>query len=160
MKQIGKNIFEDERFRNNLISSDATALVVVCKTEDDVLLEESAVLIKSLDSLIATYDFDDNYILGTAYFQKEMVSMQKREVAISSIVSGLLVSFIMFLLFRRPWGIFISLVSIALGLLLFLGALSALGRPLNAMSALYPVLMIIVGTSDVIHIHDKIYYRT
>lgn len=81
--------------------------------------------------------------------------MQKREIIVSASVSILLVLLIMFLIFRRFWSIFISLISIGLGMLLFMGLLGAWGRDLNAMSALYPVLMIIVGTSDVIHIMSK-----
>jgi predicted RND superfamily exporter protein len=46
-------------------------------------------------------------------------------------------------------------VSIGLGMLYFLGFMGWSGRELNALSALYPVLMIIVGTSDVIHIMSK-----
>ncbi len=81
--------------------------------------------------------------------------MRQREIIVSAVVSGILVSLIMYLLFRRTWGIVVSLFSIGLGLLLFMGFLGATGRELNAIAALYPVLMIIVGTSDVIHIMSK-----
>lgn len=148
-------ILEDDRFKGNLISEDATSLVVAIKTQDSVYLEESEILMTSLEKLVQTYNFENHYILGPAYFQKEMVAMQKREVLFSALISAFLVSLVMFWIFRKPWGIFISLISIGLGLLFFLAALSALGRPLNAMAALYPVLMIIVGTSDVIHIMSK-----
>ncbi|MEM1319174.1 MAG: MMPL family transporter [Bacteroidota bacterium] len=148
-------ILQDSRFVNTLIDEKATALVVALKTADTVALEESTELILALDALVQSYAFEDYHYLGPAYFQKEMVAMQKREITVSALVSGLLVSLIMFWIFRRPWGITISLVSIALGLLLFLGLLGVWGRPLNAMAALYPVLMIIVGTSDVIHIMSK-----
>lgn len=148
-------LLADPRFAGNLIAKDGKSLVVALKTIDQMGLEESAELISALHQLIADYNFDDSHILGPAYFQKEMVDMQKREITFSAIVSALLVSLVMFGLFRRPWGIFISLISIGLGLLLFMGLLSLVGRELNAMSALYPVLMIIVGTSDVIHITSK-----
>ncbi len=150
-----EKILGDDRFKGNLITDDATALVVALKTQDSVLFKKSNTLITALDSLALTYNFEDYHVLGPAYFQKEMVDMQKREVAVSAIVSGILVALVMFWIFRKPWGIFISLVSIGLGLLLFLGTLSVLGRSLNAMAALYPVLMIIVGTSDVVHIMTK-----
>ncbi|MEL6357917.1 MAG: MMPL family transporter, partial [Bacteroidota bacterium] len=84
-----------------------------------------------------------------------MVDMQIREVTVSALISGVLVSIVMFFLFRRPLGILVALVSIGLGLLLFMGLLGLAGRELNAIAALYPVLMIIVGTSDVIHIMSK-----
>ena len=71
------------------------------------------------------------------------------------ISSVLLVSLIMVIIYRKPIGIAVSLGSIALGLLLFTGYLGAAGIELNAVSALFPVIMLIVGSSDVIHIFSK-----
>ncbi len=150
-----ERILADTRFVNTLIDENANSLVVAMKTDTSVLIKESEELIAALTEMVDGYEFDRYHILGPAYFQKEMVEMQKREVAVSAIISGLLVSLVMFWIFRKPWGIAIALFSIALGLLLFLGGLGIAGRPLNAMSALYPVIMIIVGTSDVIHIMTK-----
>ncbi|MGB3799510.1 MAG: MMPL family transporter [Lewinella sp.] len=148
-------IMADERFVGNLINERGTALVTVLKTPSLITLDQSQSLMRGLDSLMAQYDIPDYHYLGPAYFQTELVAMSIREVAVSAIVSGLLVTLVMFLLFRRPLGIAVALVSIALGLLLFMGTLGILGRELNAIAALYPVLMIIVGTSDVIHIMSK-----
>ena len=148
-------IMADERFVGNLINREGTALVTVLKTPSLIGLDQSRSLMRGLDSLVAQYDFPEYHYLGPAYFQTELVAMQIREVVVSAVVSGLLVTLVMFLLFRRPLGITVALVSIALGLLLFMGTLGLLGRELNAIAALYPVLMIIVGTSDVIHIMSK-----
>ena len=108
-----------------------------------------------MKKLIASYDFDNHYTLGRAYFQKEMVDMQRREITVTTCLASILVILIMFWIFRRPAGILIAGVSIGLGMLYFLGFMGWSGRELNALSALYPVLMIIVGTSDVIHIMSK-----
>lgn len=148
-------LLRDERFVNNLISADAKTLVVFLKTVNSIDLEKARTLMTELNNLVAKYSFEEYHYLGRAYFQTELVAMQKREITVSAGVAGILVSLIMFWIFRRTWGIVIALVSIGLGMLLFLGLLGALGRPLNAMAALYPVLMIIVGTSDVIHIMSK-----
>jgi len=148
-------IMADKRFVNNLITSDETTLVIALKTKGALDIKESGELLTATRDLLGKYSFDNYYLLGSPYFQKEMVDMQKRELIVTSIISGILVTFIMFLIFRRFWGIVIALVSIALGLLLFFGFIGVTGRPLNAMAALYPLLMIIVGTSDVIHIMSK-----
>lgn len=150
-----KRILEDERFVYNLISKDATTLVVFMKTVANIELDQARELMAALDEMVGSYGFEEHHYLGRAYFQQELVDMQKREITVSAIISGILVSLIMFFIFRRPIGIAIALVSIALGMLLFMGLLGATGRELNAMAALYPVLMIIVGTSDVIHIMSK-----
>ncbi|PHI20436.1 hypothetical protein CEQ90_08220 [Lewinellaceae bacterium SD302] len=154
-EQDRERLMQDERFVGNLINEDATALVIAIKTPSLINLDQSRELMTGLEGLAADYDFHDVHYLGPAYFQQEMVDMQIREVTVSALVSGLLVALIMFLIFRRPLGIIVALVSIGLGLLLFMGLLGIAGRELNAIAALYPVLMIIVGTSDVIHIMSK-----
>lgn len=150
-----KRILGDERFVYNLISEDATTLVVFLKTVNSIQLGQARELMAALDELIGRYDFEEFHYLGRPYFQKELVDMQKREIAVSAIISGILVTIVMFFIFRRPWGVVLALFSIGLSMLLFMGFLGATGRELNAMAALYPVLMIIVGTSDVIHIMSK-----
>jgi len=150
-----KRILNDERFVHNLITEDARTLVVFIKTIESIQLGKARELMGAMDELIQQYNFEEYHYLGRPYFQRELVQMQRREITISAIVSGILVTLVMFFIFRRPWGIALALVSIGLGMLLFMGFLGATGRELNAMAALYPVLMIIVGTSDVIHIMSK-----
>lgn len=150
-----EKILADDRLVNNLIDKNATVMVVACKTLENIDINQSGQLMASIDSLVQAYGFENVYKLGRPYFQKELVEFQKREIIISFFVSILLVTIIMVLLYRKPIGIIIALGSIALGLLLFMGILGAWGRPLNALSALYPVLMLIVGSSDVIHIFSK-----
>lgn len=148
-------VLKDERFVRNLISEDATSIVLFLKTKDKLTLEESEVLMHSMDSLIKPFNFESYHYLGRANFQKELVYMEKREVAVSTLIAAILVGIIMALIFRRVWSVVIALGSIGLAMLLFLGILGAWGRELSAMAALYPVLMVIIGTSDVIHMMSK-----
>jgi predicted RND superfamily exporter protein len=150
-----KVLLEDERFVGNLISEDAKSVVIFVKTGDQMLQANAENLMDSVRLLANSFDFDAVHYLGRANFQKELVSMQKREIIVSAAISNVLVIIILFFIFRTFWGTVISMGSVVLGLLLFMGTLGALGRELNAMAALYPVLMVIVGTSDVIHILSK-----
>jgi uncharacterized protein len=148
-------ILADERFVYNFITPDARTLTIFVKLVNSIALEQSQEFMRELDALMAGYDFEEHHYLGRPYFQKELVAMQKREIIVSAVVSILLVSVLLWILLRRFWGVVVSLVSIGLGMLLFAGLLGAWGRELNALSALYPLLMIIVGTSDVVHILSK-----
>lgn len=150
-----ERLLKDERFVHNLISDDGTTLVVFMKIINSIQLEDATELMTAMEDLLGQYDFEETHFLGRPYFQKQMVYMQKREIFVSTLISGALVTLILFLIFRRFWGITVALFSIVLGMLLFLGFLGGAGRQLNVMAALYPVLMIIVGTSDVIHIMSK-----
>jgi uncharacterized protein len=148
-------ILNDERFLYNLITPDARTLTVTLKMINSISLEESREFMTALNQLISEYSFESYHFLGRPYFQQELVAMQKREIIVSAIVSAILVTILLWLLLRRFWGVFVSLISIGLGMLLFVGLLGAWGRELNALAALYPLLMIIVGTSDVVHILSK-----
>lgn len=150
-----ERILQDERFVYNLISRDATALSVFIKTEEKMMLDESRRLMEATDSLLQTYSFENHHYLGRPYFTAELVAMQQREILVSGMFSVLLVGLVMFYIFRRLRGIVIALTSVGLGMLIFMGILGLTGRELSVMSALYPVLMVIVGTSDVIHIMSK-----
>ncbi len=148
-------VLQDRRFVNNLISADATAMTVVLKTVSPSDLAQAKELMKSLNTLVDQYGFEEVHVLGRAYFQEEMVKMETREVLVSTILAALLCIAVLFFIFRRWWSVFISMTGIGLALLFFMGILSALGRELNALSALYPILMCIVGVADTIHITTK-----
>lgn len=155
LKRDSLKLVDDERIVYNLINKKATSTVVLVKTEDGIQIDESKVIMNGVDSLIARYNFDGYHVLGRAYFQTELSELQFREILISTIISGILISIVMILIFSKWRSIIIALTSIGLALLIFMGTLSLLGRQLSLMAALYPILMLIVGTSDVIHIMTK-----
>ena len=148
-------VMSDPRFVNNLISGDGTALNVLLKTVNQSSLEQAQALMDSLDHLLRRYDFESARVLGRARFQRDLVWMQKREIAVSTVISALFASIALFFFFRRGLTVLIAMTGIGLALLLFMGLLSALGRELNALSGLYPVLICIVGVADVIHLLTK-----
>lgn len=150
-----ENILSDKRFVNNFIASDGQSLAITARTIEAIGLEESKEMMTAIKTLRDRYNFQETHLLGRAYFQDELVEMQKNEITTSTMISGVLIIFILMLIFRKPIGVAIALTSIGLGLLYFMGILGILGRELNIMAALYPVLMLIVGTSDVIHIMSK-----
>jgi uncharacterized protein len=148
-------VLQDRRFVNNLISEDGTALAVVMKTIDRSTLPQAEEMMDSLHILMKNYQFEDFHIMGRAQFQKEIVWMEKREILVSTIIAAFLATGILFFIFRRWWTVFLAMAGIGMALLFFLGFLSLLGRELNALAALYPVLMCIVGVADTIHITSK-----
>lgn len=150
-----KRILADDRFVNTLIDEKAKSMVVFLKLVNSINLDQATELMDALEPQLNAYNFEAYHMLGRPYFQTELVDMQKREIIFSAIVSGILVTLVMLLIFRRVWGIGIAIASIGMGILLFLGFMGFTGREFSAMAALYPVLMIIVGTSDVIHIMSK-----
>ena len=148
-------IKEDSLFVNVLIDEERKSLVVALQTEDNLDYKQSEVLLSDIRSSLKEHNLSDYHILGRAFFYEAIVEMQKSEVLTTTIVASILVFIILLLVYRSMPVVLISVVSIALSLLLFMGLLAGLGKELNAMAAFYPVLMLIVGTSDVIHLTDS-----
>ncbi|AEE50944.1 efflux RND transporter permease subunit [Haliscomenobacter hydrossis] len=148
-------LLQDERFVRNLISKDGKTLVIFLKTIESIELKQARELMAGVEALVGKYKFSNVHYLGRPYFQQEMVRLQQREIVVATIVSAILVSLVMYLVFRRFWGTVVAVVSLALGLLLFVGFLGGFVRELNTLSALYPVLVLIIGTSDIVHIMSK-----
>lgn len=148
-------IFADKRLVNNLINEDGTALTISLKIIDNIGLDDSKKLVKSLDSIFTLTNIEEKHYLGRAYFQTELVDFQTNEIRRSTIISGILITLFLYFLYRRPIAVGITLTTVGVGLVIFMGVLGFFGYDLNALSALFPVLMLIVGSSDVIHIYTK-----
>lgn len=154
-KEDRQNILNDPRYLYNLVNEDATSLVALVKHRDTLDHAESLELMNEVSELNNRYSFDAIHMLGRADLQVELVRMQKQEVMLTAGLSIILVAIILFILFRRIPGIIVSMVSISMALIIFMGLMALLGKEFNLLSALYPVLILIVGTSDVIHIKSK-----
>jgi predicted RND superfamily exporter protein len=155
LAQAAERLPKDPRFSGRLISEAGTDIIVFVKTTDNLTIEQARELRAKLDPVLESYAPQPYHTLGRAYITTELVDMQIWEVGKSSVIAAALIAVVMFFLFRKRVGIFISLTSILVTLFLFFGYLAWTGRSLSVMSALFPIIMIIVGTSDVIHIMSK-----
>lgn len=148
-------IATDERVYRSLVSHDHRALVVSMKTEERLQQFEADSLQKELSTLIATAGFKKTHLAGVATTQSVFVSQIKQELVMYILLSILIVTIVLFFLFRSFWGIAIPLASVIVALALFLGYLRLTGQAFDIMSTMFPTLMLIFGMSDVIHLQSK-----
>jgi len=149
-----KKIQEDDLFINTFIDENATSLVLALETEEGIDYKKSSELLSAVRNRLDKAGFKKYHILGRAFFYEALIDMQRRELIVTTIASSLLIFLILFLVYRRVVVIALSLASIFLALLIFMGILSLFGIELTVLAAFYPILLFIVGTSDVIHIMD------
>ena len=129
-------------------------MVIALETEDGLDYNQCEELLTTVRNSLDNAGFKNYHLLGRAFFYEALIDMQKRELIVTTIASSVLIFLILFLVYRRIIVIVLSLASIFLALLIFMGILSLLGIELTVLAAFYPILLLIVGTSDVIHIMD------
>ncbi|WP_291865176.1 MMPL family transporter [Maribacter sp.] len=150
-----KKIKQDSLFTNTFIDTKGTSLVVAIETEDNLDYNNCLLFLEEVRAALNKHQLNEYHLLGRAYFYEAFVAMQKRELLVTSALSALLVLFVLFFVYRKIAVVALAFSSIIMALLLFLGLLSILGKELNTLSSFYPILLLIVGSADVIHIMDS-----
>lgn len=148
-------IQQDSLFTNTFIDTKGTSLVVAIETEDNLDYDNCLLFLEEVRASLDKHGLKEYHLLGRAYFYESFVAMQKRELLVTSALSALLVLFVLFIVYRKIAVVALAFSSIVMALLLFLGLLSILGKELNTLSSFYPILLLIVGSADVIHIMDS-----
>lgn len=149
-------IMSDPRWPGNLISYDGRMLVVHLATAPKRGQEEEDWFNTAIWDLLEEHGWAERaHVIGYPVFHQVMVKSQTSEFGLYTFLAALVMLLCMALLFRRFWGTLIAFFSVILGLVFFFGLLGWLGRPIDLMATLFPVLIVIVGTSDVVHIMTK-----
>lgn len=145
----------DERMRNTLVSVDEQALVVSMTTTGQLSQAEANTLNFQIDSLIRQYAFHKTHIAGVITTQAIFVQKIQEELLLYIALSILIVTIVLFFLYKSVWGIVIPLASVVVSLAFFLGYMEVSGQAFDVISTMFPTLMLIFGMSDVIHLQSK-----
>lgn len=145
----------DDRLYKSLVSEDHRAAVVVLRTREALTQLEAVELNDSLTKLVNSYSFKNTHIAGVANTQSIFVDKIKKEMMLYISLSILITAIILFILHRTFWGIVIPLSAVLVSLLIFLAYLYLSGQSLDIMSSMYPLLIMIFGMSDLIHLQSK-----
>jgi len=148
-------VMQDERLNGTFISTDGNWLAVILKTKNHINHNELNSINAATQQLIKKFEFDQHHLAGKIYTVSTITKMIERELVFYTIISIVLVLIMLTIIFRRFWSIFTAFVSVVIGLVIFMGLLAWWGRPMDILSALFPILMLMVGMSDVIHIMTK-----
>ena len=145
-----EKIVKDPLALERVISTDAKTLIITLKYAPGLTQMESAELNETIKNTVDQVGMEAHYA-ARINIQTEFIKTQIWEVMAYTVVSGLIVLLALWWMFRRAWTVVLSLATVLLAFVFFLGLLGALGVKLDVLSALFPILLLIVGLSDVIH---------
>lgn len=158
------NSFDDDSARiaanetvfRQFVSEKHDALSVSIKTTHQLSQTETEALQKHLDSLALAFNLHESvHYGGVITTQSVFVQKIKSELLLFISLSVILVTIVLWMLYRTFWGVVIPLITVVLALLIFLGFLGITRQDFNIMSTMFPTLMLIFGMSDIIHLQSK-----
>jgi predicted RND superfamily exporter protein len=141
----------------NVFSPDARAVTLVLETSPNLEKPPGDSLLTELRAGLARYGLPEArvHFAGRLIAQSVFVERLQWEVVIFMSISLVLVTALLWLTFRTWWGVVLPLV-VVLGTIIWgLGLMSACGVHIDLMTALLPVMMFVVGTSDTVHIISR-----
>ena len=141
----------------NVFSPDARAVTLVLQTTPDLKKPPGDSLLASLRTGLRGLGIPESryHFAGRAVAQSVFVDRLQWELAVFMSLSVLLVTGLLWLTFRTWWGVVLPLVVVLGAILWGLGVMGASGISIDLMTALLPVMMFVVGTSDTVHIISR-----
>ena len=138
----------------NVFSPDARAVTLVIQTTPDLKKPPGDSLLAALRAGLARQQIPAAryHFAGRAVAQSVFVDRLQWELAVFMSLSVLLVTGLLWFTFRTWWGVVLPLVVVLGAILWGLGVMGASGISIDLMTALLPVMMFVVGTSDTVHI--------
>lgn len=150
-----KKLASDDRFWGGLINKKGTAALIVLKTDLNLDHQQAEMLNDSLFVLLQNTGFEKYHVAGKVNSQTVFVRKTNQELLFYVAISIVLLAIILYFIFPAFWGIVVPLFAVLVGLLFFMAYMYLSGQSLDIMSSLFPILMLIFGMSDAIHLQTK-----
>ena len=148
-------IRKDVHLTQNFVNKEETVLFVWFEFKDVKNPSQIENTLLSIDTLRHEFPELKTFLWGKHYLQKELNDITKNST--KNIVFWVLLFLIiaLSLIFRSFWSVLFSLLLVVVSFILFFGGMAGLNRPFNIMSNLFPIIILIIGISDIIHLSIK-----
>lgn len=164
LKDDSINVFNQEELVGTFISKDAKAITIYAKKENmtvDQLLEGETIAEKEkmwlteTEAVVSNFAFDEVHIAGRVKAENYYVEKMKWEFVVFIMISTVLIILFLYLSFRTLWGVVLPLMVVLISVVWSVGFMAVTGHNVDIMSILLPLMMFVVGMSDVVHIVTK-----
>jgi len=146
--------------RNNLLSDDGEAMAIniyIRPMGDDPRFDERVTT--HLDEITAALrpHFQEVFHVGAPEIREAIGDRILRDLGTIGPLAALLLFATLAIILRRPSGMVFPLVTAALSVVWTLGLMAATGYPINVMTAIVPILLIVIGSTEDIHLITEYY---
>jgi len=138
-----------------MVSFSTNALIIVVKNIQLISKEKSDELAVALQEIVDRQSFDGINMIGKIIGQKTYIEIMKEEFITFMGISIFILIIFLLITYRSLWGVAIPLATVMLAVIGSLGFMQLSGTSLNMMTTLLPVIMLVVGMSDVVHLVSK-----
>ncbi len=145
-------IYDSPRLVGSYFAKDRNSLSILVQQQLGLDENGCACLNDSVQQILARYDFEAVHLAGRCIGQTYYNRLMQWEVMVFVGASIALVALLLFLVFKRWWGVVLPLMVVGLSVVWTLGLMQVNDRPLDVISNVIPSILLVIGLSSVIHI--------
>ncbi len=154
-KADSTRIYKFQKEVGSLFSEDAKSISLVIEIEPKLSKVQTDTVYFKLKEVLDRYEFDQMHTAGKVIGQAYYIDQIKYEFTLFFMLAVLLVVLILSLVYRSIWGVVVPLLIVVLSVIWSLGLMGLIGKPIDIMTALLPLILFVVGISDVIHLLSR-----
>ena len=162
-ERIKASALKNPFVRKNLLSPGGSALAINVYVEEGDYkadAEFDAHVVQAIDQAISPLQgvFSDVFQIGLPYVRSAMADSVSEEQIQIITAAFVILLFVLLLVFRKPTAALIPFIVGSLSVVWLLGAMASLAIPLSVLTAVVPVLLVIIGSTEGVHLLAE-YYR-
>lgn len=150
-------IYKYSKQVGSLFSPDAKSVSLMLIFQDTLNKVETDSVYYDLMEVIGNYEFDEIHTAGKAIGQAFYIEQIKKEFVFFILLAIVLILITLILIYRSFWGVMVPMIVVLLSVIWLLGLMSVVGKSIDIMTTLLPLVIFVVGVSDVIHLLSRFF---
>lgn len=164
LDNLKKEFFNLPFYEELLYNKDRNVFLMLITISPDIIdTPERLPIVAKIKDAVDKFENETNiktHISGHPYIRSVIMVETKREIAIFTILAGILCVAILFFLFRSPKIIFTTLLIIAVSCFTSLGLMGLMDWKMTILTALIPPLLIVIAIPNTVYIINKYHSET
>ncbi len=150
-------IYAYDKAVGSLFSPDGKSISMVIQIEPNLSKIETDSVYFDIQNVVSNYEFDELHLAGKAIGQAYYIEQIRYEFTFFFVLGVILITLVLILIYRSVWGVIVPLIVVLLSVIWLLGIMGLTGKPIDIMTALLPLVLFVVGISDVIHLLSRFF---
>lgn len=148
-------IFNTEHLPGNFFSETRPAISILVDSEHFISKAKCDELANNLNRVVGGFDFDKVVMSGRIIGQKYFIERTQWEMGLFVGLGFIILSLILWFSFRTSWGVWVPLLVVGLSAVWLISLMDLSGKYMDPLSTLLPIILFVVGVSDIVHILSK-----
>jgi predicted RND superfamily exporter protein len=148
-------IFSSEHLPGTFFSTTKPAISILVDSEHFISKAKCDTLAEALTKSLESFQFDSVVMSGRIIGQKYFIERTQWEMGLFIGLGFLILSIILWLSFRTTWGVWVPLLVVGLSAVWLISIMDLSGKYMDPLSTLLPIILFVVGVSDIVHILSK-----